>query len=152
MPTREQEVVELLRQDEAVSALVTGGIYAAGDLGVGGITDPITTPDVWPGGVFVPTIIVRQGNPVPGGRLVDLKRQEADYDQRIMVWMYALTLEALEDMRDAVFSLMQGKELQRTWKGEWIETIYVDPPELPPGTKAVHDDFRITAIRRPVAA
>lgn len=152
MPTRETEVVDYLRTDPDLAALVTGGIYAGGDLTVQGITDPITTPDVWPDGVFAPTIIVRQGNPVPGERLVDLKRQEADYDQRIMIWMYALTTEKLEDIRDAVFPLMQGKEFQRTWKGKWIETIYADPPELPPGTRGVHDDFRITAIRRPITA
>lgn len=151
--TRETEVVALLRQDEAVSALATGGVYALTDLPVAGITDPITTPDVWPDGVFAPTIIVRQAARIPTGELVNFKTQETDTRQRVEVWCYALTIDTVDALAQAVYGALMGARLSAAWPAEPVGGIDIlDAPDLPPGTKVQRVDFVIRSIQRPVMA
>jgi hypothetical protein len=150
--TRESEAVTHLRADEDPAALVTGGIYAFSVLGVEGITDPLVMPDVWSGG-FQPTIIVRLRTPVPAFGLIDLKDQAASNSQVLEIWAYALTAAEIYPILDAVYGSLQGYRFENAWRAEWVGGIDVmDAPELPPGTKLARIDFRIVAIRRPVAA
>lgn len=147
---REIEVAAYLRSDDDLAALVPGGIYAASVLGVEGITDPVTTPDVWADG-FQTTIVVRQRSAVPGGLLVDFKTQESDSNQAIEVYAYALEVETVESVLDAVYGLMQGHKFTAAWAANWSLTVGVlDAVELPPGTKMARMDFTIKSIRKPV--
>lgn len=149
---REQEVAAYLRADDDLAALVPGGTYAASSLPVAGITDPITTPDVWADG-FQPSVIVRQRSAVPSGLLVDYKTQETDSNQVIEVWAYALAVDTVESILDAVYGLMQGHAFTLAWPATWTQTVGVlDAPELPPGTKMARMDYGIKSIRRPVVA
>jgi hypothetical protein len=149
---REAEVVAYLREDEALAALVPGGIYAASDLGVSGITDAITTPDAWAGG-FQPTIVVHQRSAVPSGLLVDFKTQASDSNQVVEIYVYALEVADVETVLDAVYGLVQGYKFDSAWRANWTGTVGVlDAPELPPGTRMARMDFTIKSIRRPVVA
>lgn len=151
--SRETEVAAYLAADPDLFALAAGGIYPASILDVSGITEPKSAKDVWANDVFNPTIVVRQGIRVSTGQLVDLKTQETDTNQRVAVWLYALDLETLEAMHNAVYGLMQGHKFSGAWGAEYIETIDTTPvPELPPGTWGEHIDFRIRAILRPILA
>lgn len=149
---RETEVAAYLAADPDLAALVPGGVYAASALGVEGITDAITTPDVWTGG-FQTTVVVHQRSAVPSGLLVDFKTQESDSNQVIEVYVYALEVADVETVLDAVYGLMQGHAFESAWPANWTETVGVlDAPELPPGTKMARMDFTMKSIRRPVVA
>lgn len=149
---REDEVAAYLGADDILSTLAPGGVYAAGTLGVSGITDPITTPDVWVGG-FQATVVVRQRSAVPSGLLVDFKTQETDSNQVVEIYVYALEVATVEAVLEVVYGRVQGYKFSNAWRANWTQTVGVlDAPELPPGTRMARMDFMIKSIRRPVVA
>lgn len=154
MSTREAEVATYLRTDGTLAALVPGGIYAMGDLGVEGITDAVTTPDVWTGGVFQPTLVVRQRAQVPTGDLQSIRSQRTSVSQAVEVWAYSDDDDEITDILNRVYRLMMGKRLIAAFSATWIGggPGILPAPELPPGIKTHHEDYRIVFIRRPVTA
>lgn len=150
--SRESEVATYLRADEALAALVPGGIYEESSLPEAGITDAITTPDVWAGGVFQTTIRVRQGAAVPTGDLQDVTLQHTSMSQRIEVWAYATSVDAIEEIFNQVYTLLMGQRVGVGWRatqaggGPGIRQA----PELPPGIKTNHEDYRFIFVRKPV--
>ena len=150
---REQEVVTYLADDTDLATLVPGGIYAAAVLSVEGLTDAAAMPDVWAGGTFQTSIIVRERASVPAFGLVDLKDQAASQSQAIEIWMYSREISEIEDVRQAVYGLMQGYKLVNSWRAEWSGGLStMDAPELPPSTKVGRDDYRVVSIRQPTYA
>lgn len=150
--TRESEVKAYLQADPDLDALAPGGIYASADLAVSGITDALTTPEVWAGG-FQATVVVRQRAAVPTGLFVSFKDQASDSNQVVEIYVYALEVAAVEAVLNAVYGLMQGHAFALAWPANWTATVGVmGAPELPPGTRMARMDFSIRSIRRPVAA
>lgn len=152
MASREVEVVTYLRTDNTLQSLAPGGIYADGDLAVAGLTEAVGMTDVWAGGVFNTTIVVRERAPVPTGDLQSVRSQRTSTSQAIEVWVYALTSAAIEAARNRVYALMMGKRLTAAFSATWIPggPGIMDAPELPPGTLVEHADYRIIFIRRPI--
>jgi hypothetical protein len=148
---REEEVAEYLRGDPLLGTLLPGGIYADADLGDEGITDAVTTPDVWSGGTLRATAIVRERAEVPTLQLVDVKRQVADSNQVVEIWLYAPSAAALDSVRQRVYALMQGHVFARAWPAVWVPGLAVGSvPELPAGLgiKMMREDYQIRALRR----
>jgi hypothetical protein len=126
------EAVTYLRLDSALDALAPGGIYAFGALAEPGITDAITTPDVWSGGVFRTTVVVRQRLPVPDYRVQDEAQQIVAQMQSLEVYGYALTQDAVEAALGRVYSLVQGYQFSGAWAAIWFGSVaFMRPPELP---------------------
>lgn len=149
--TREGEVVTYLRTDDDLDDLAPGGVYADADLGEESITDPITTPDVWTGGVFQTTIVVRERAPVPTGDLQSTRTQRTSMSQAIEVWVYGLTAAAVQAALNRVYTLMMGKRLAAAFSATWVGgSSLIQAPELPPGILTRHEDYRIVTIRRAV--
>lgn len=141
-----------LRADVSLSALAPGGIYSDADLPVEGLTDPDYAEDVWEGGVFNTTIVVRQRAPVPTGDLQDTTLQHTSMSQAVEVWGYSLDPAAIEAALNRVYVLMMGKKFGRTWGATQAGSGpgIVQAPELPPGIKTHHEDYRLLGIRMPV--
>lgn len=148
---RELEVAAHLRASPTLTALALGGVYSHSTLGVEGITNPATTTSVWTGGVFQPTLVVRQRQPVPTLQFVDFKQQMTDTNQVVGVWGYALDAATVTAMLDVVYALVQGFPFASAWPARWTETMGPEAaPELPPGVQMMRADYAIRAIRRPV--
>jgi hypothetical protein len=148
MATRESQVVTHLRTDEPLGVLVPGGIYADADLGVEGITDAVTTPDVWTGGSFQPTIVVRERAAVPTGDLQSIASGRTSTSQAVEVWVYAQSADTIQSALDHVYRLLMGKRLARAFSATWAGGApLMQAPELPAGIKTRHEDYRIVIIR-----
>jgi hypothetical protein len=152
--SRETEVAAYLRSDEDLALLAPGGIYADGMLATEGIGDVLTTPDVWAGGVFQTSVIVRQRQRVPTGLFTNFKSQIADSRQVIEVWAYALEADALEAVLDQIYALMQGHPFSAAWPSLWIGggAPIMQCPELPPGIYQSSAWYELRSLRRAVAA
>lgn len=152
MASREQEVVTHLRSDTTLDALVPGGIYADGDLGTEGITEATNTPDVWAGGQFRTTIVVRQRRLVPTGDLQDVVTQHTSMSQVVGVWVYGKTDAAIEAALNRVYGLLMGKRFSKAFSATWAGDVdIIQAPELPTGIKFGRGDYRIVSIRFPAA-
>lgn len=153
MPSREVEVVTYLRADSTLDTLAPGGVYALSDLTEIGITDPTYTEDVWAGGVFNTTILVREGAAQPTGDLQDTTLQHTSMSQRIEIWAYSSDPAAIDAALNHVYGLMMGTKTSGAWGavpaggGPGI----VQAPELPTGILTHHEDYRAVFIRKPVA-
>lgn len=151
--SKEQEVVTYLRTDTALGTLAPGGIYAHGDLDERGLTDAVAMPDVWAGGTFQTTIVVRERAPVPTGDLQSTASQRTSMSQVVEVWVYGLTTDAIEAALNRVYALMMGKRLTAAFSATWVGGLAtMQVPELPSGHKASRNDYRIVSIRIPVTA
>lgn len=150
--SREAEVVTYLRADPTLEDLAPGGIYPDSDLGEEGITDPTTTPDVYAGGEFQTTIVVRERAPVPTGDLQSIGSQRTSTSQAIEVWVYALTADAIEAVLNRVYSLMMGKRLSKAFSATWAGGMPTQrAPELSSVIFTRHEDYRVVSIRMPAA-
>lgn len=147
--SRESEAVTYLRADTALDALLPGGVYIYAELGVIGITDALTTPDVWTGGVFHPCAIVRQRSPVPTGALQSIITKRTSMSQVIEVWVYAKTSDEIETALARIYALMMGKRLPAAFSATWVGGLpsVTQAPELPPEIKVGRNDYRIVSIR-----
>lgn len=149
--SREHEVATLLRADAALVALLPGGIYAAGDLGQAGITDPQTTPQAYQGGRLRPTAVVRARAPVPNFQFVSLRDRHASMNQTVVVYLYARENTAtLITAHDVVYSLLHGERLSNAWSATWSDSL---GPQVAPelvDAQLVRCEFLIVSIRRPV--
>lgn len=147
--TREAEVVAYLAADGTLGTLAPGGVYADADLGEEGITDDDLTPDVWEGGTFQATVIVRERAPAATGQLSDLRLQVADYNQAIEIHIYGLAAEDVQAISNRAYALMQGHRFDSAWPAEWVPGAPLEQAlELPPGIKTQRDEYRIRALRR----
>lgn len=146
--SREAEVVTYLRADTDLGTLLPGGIYASSDLSVAGLTDRTMT-DVWAGGEFQPTAIVRQRAPVPTGALQSIGTKHTSMSQVVEVWVYATENQAIEDAFERVYALMMGKRLSAAFSATWVGSGpgVMQAPELPAGIKVDRQDFRVVSIR-----
>lgn len=148
MASRESEVAAILRADAALMALLPGGVYSAATLGDMGITDPATTPDVWVGGVFQPSAIVRQRALVPAFDVRDLKEQRTSASQVVEVYTYARDPDEAVATQDRVYALLQGVALDAAYPCEWAGAVGpLAAPELS-GVALVRTDWQIVSIRR----
>lgn len=149
----ESEVATLLRADGPLVALLPGGIYAAGDLGEAGITDPQTTPHAYLGGRLRPCAVVHARAPVPVFQAVSFRDGLAGMRQAIEVYTYARReTNILPAIQQRVYSLLHGRVLTKAWPVEWVGSLGPFPaPELPEA-RMMRSEYRIVAIRRPVSA
>lgn len=146
---RESEVVAYLRSDTDLGILLPGGVYGYIELGVIGITDPLTTPDVWTGRVFRACAVVRMRSPVPTGILADQRTQTTDNNQVGELRVYALDEAAIGAGQDRIYALMMAKRFTRAWGAEWVFTVPAEQaPELPAGIKVERWDYRIRSLKR----
>lgn len=147
--SRESEVVAYLRADDELGDLLPGGVYGQTELGDIGITDKKSTPDVWTGGVFQPTAIVRMRSPVPTGALQSTGTQRTSMSQVVETWVYALDEADIEAAQNRIYALTMGKRLAASFSATWVGSLpgVVQAPELPAGVKVGREDYRIVSIR-----
>lgn len=149
--TRETEVADFLRADATLRGLAPGGIYPEALLPADdGLTNAKAMRKVWTGGVFNTTVVVRARALVPTGELQSTASQRTSTSQAIEVWVYAKTAAAIEAALTRVYSLMMGKRLTAAFSATWAGggVGIVQAPELPPGIKTHHEDYRVVFIRR----
>lgn len=148
--SRESEVVDYLRDDTDLGALLPGGVYGYVELGVIGITDALSTPDVWEGGVFNACAVVRMRAPVPTGQLTVFKTQTTDTNQVGEVRVYALDEADIEAGQDRIYALTMGHAFTAAWRSEWVFSVPAEQaPELPAGVRVSRADYRIRALKQP---
>lgn len=154
MPSREVEVVTYLRTDATLATLAPGGIYVYADLGVEGIADSKYAEDVWAGGIFNTSILVKQGAPVPTGDLQSVMSQLTSMSQVIEIWVYGLTADAIQAVFTRVYTLMMGHNVGDAFSATQGRsgTGIGQAPELPTGILTNYEGYRVFFIRRPALA
>ena len=152
--SRESEVATYLAADSELQGLAPGGVYAASVLPISGLTDTDYMSDVWAGGVFNTTIVVRERAPVPTGDLQSAQTQRTSVSQAVEVWGYGTSSAAVEAALNRVYALMMGHRLPRAFSATWIGggAGISQAPELPSGIVTGMESYRIVFIRRPVTA
>lgn len=150
--SRESEVVDYLRDDTDLGALLPGGVYGYVELGVIGITDALSTPDVWEGGVFNACAVVRMRAPVPTGQLQSTQTQRTSMSQVSEIRVYALDEAEIEAGQNRIYALLMGKRLTAAFSATWSGNGpgITQAPELPAGVRVGREDYRVVSIRRPV--
>lgn len=151
--TRESEAVTYLRADAALAAILTGGVYASGDLGIEGLGES-STPDAFASGVLRPTAIVRTRALVPAGGIVDLSERVASASQMLEVWLYAHvdSQNAMGLAAERIYALVQGHAFDVAYPSEWANELATmpEPGNLAPSGMVSRIDFLIRSIRKPI--
>lgn len=153
--SRESEVADYLRGDATLRGLAPGGIYPRAILPEPeGLTSARLMPKVWAGGGWNATIVVGQGAAVPTGDLQNVTTQHTSMSQRIEVWAYAKDEATIEAILDRVYTLLMGAKIGNAFRATQAGggVGIMQAPELPPGIKTHHEDYRLVFIRRPVTA
>ncbi len=126
--TRESEISAYLAADATLAAILLGGIYTSGDLGIEGLGES-STPDAFVDGVLLPTAIVKEQALVPFGEIVDLQEQVTGASQRIETWLYADVNDqaAMRLASNRLYTLLHGYPFDAAFKTVWTFQTPVMP-------------------------
>ncbi len=87
-PTLEADIISLLQTNSTLTSLLTGGMYAAGSLGVDGINH-MTTPSAFTSdGELKPCILVRVRSVIPTYAVLDMLEKRASVDTIVEIYLY----------------------------------------------------------------
>ena len=123
MPSRESEVVAYLQADTALTAILTGGIYANSELGREGITQD-SCPDCFDSnGYLLPCAIVKQRGDIPDTRIADEAGRIIAQSLMVEVWLYEdVGYTAIDAAKARLFSILHGHKFNSAWPADWAFT------------------------------
>jgi hypothetical protein len=105
---RESDFANRMEADATLTAILTGGVYEAGEVGLEGITRE-TTPAAFSGGYLLPCSLVRQRDLVPDGIVEDDIEQDTSVRIVVEVWLYEdRGYTNIDAAINRLFTLFQG--------------------------------------------
>lgn len=152
--SRESEVATYLRADVPLMAILLGGIYEDGVIGVDGIrrgTGSPTADAFDESGFLRPCALVRQRGEVPFGGLSDQKSKHASTSQVVEVYFYEDRGHTAIDLaRQRTYELLQSHRLTATWGLIWaLETPPVPDAGPIKNSTALRQDWQVVSIKKP---
>jgi len=121
--SRETEVATYLQADTALTAILTGGIYANSELGREGITQDSTANAFDANGYLLPCAIVKQRGDIPDTRIADEGSKIIAQSLMVEVWLYEdVSYTAIDAARARLFTIMHGHKFSGAWPAEWAFT------------------------------
>lgn len=122
--SREQQVTDILKGNQALLDIMTGGIYSDQEAGIEGIHrgDDSTTENAFDeNGNLKPCILVRQDGQVPYGTVRNLKQKFVATSQMVRVYFYQRRGHALiEEAKELVYGILEGYKLEDAYP-IWFE-------------------------------
>lgn len=121
--SREADFKTRMAADTTLMAILTGGVYAAGDLGPEGLTRD-TAPSAFDASGFLkPCAVVRERALVPDGWVHDQESQAASARQIVEVWLYQdRGFDKIDSALARLYALFQGYRLGNAFPCEWAGT------------------------------
>lgn len=145
---REDDFKALLIADGTLTALLTGGIYTYGAVGLDGITIDSASGAFDSGGDLKPSAMVKQRDLIPDGDVDDKQYQDTSATQIIEIYFYQERGYNIVDQATArSFVLLQGHIFSDSFEAEWVGTVdrLKDEGALS-GASLVRQDWAVTTI------
>lgn len=120
--SREGDFKTRMAADVTLMAILTGGVYTAGELGRNGSINRQDTPNAFDAttGRLKPCAFIRQRAIVPDGGLLDMMVQDATAQQTVMIFVYQ---DAAYDQIDLALArqrvLFFGYQFSNSFEVEW---------------------------------
>lgn len=148
MASRENAFATRMEADATLMAVLTGGVYEAGEIGVEGISRE-TTPAAFSSGYLLPSALVRQRTLVPDGIVYDELEQDTSLRQVVEIWLYEDTGFTNIDLATArLFTLFQGWQPSDAFPVQLINQIDRARDEgALKGRSLARMDFEVYSIR-----
>jgi hypothetical protein len=114
----EQDITGRIFANTAIMALLTGGIYQSGVIGVEGITRETTPAAFDSDGYLLPCCLVRQRDLIPTSEVLDYIAQIKSSNQVVEVWLYqdAPLYDVIDAASTLIYALLQGKPLPYSYE------------------------------------
>lgn len=119
--SREGDFKTRMAADTALMAILTGGVFASGDVGRDGLTRAdIAGTDGW----IRPAALVRERALVPDGWVHDQDAQDASARQVVEIWLYEDSgYTSIDAALARLYTLFQGHQFASAFPAEWAGTI-----------------------------
>lgn len=123
MASRENLFATRMEADSTLMAILTGGVYESGEVGVEGITRE-STPAAFSSGYLLPCALVRQRSLVPDNIVYDEIEQDTSLRQVVEIWLYEDSGYTNLDLATArLFTLFQGYQFSDSFPAQLINQI-----------------------------
>lgn len=121
--TREADFAARMTGDATLMAILTGGVFQAGNVGVEGISRE-TTPTAFSGGFLLPCALVRQRALVPDGIVEDDIAQDTGFRQVVEIWLYEdRGYTSIDSAANRIFVLFQGYQFADSFPVKLVNQI-----------------------------
>lgn len=121
--SRETDIEAVLEADVTLMAILTGGVYTAGALGLGGINRQDTAV-AFSNGYLQPCALVKQRSFVPDGVVVDHTTGHASAARVIEIYVYEdAGYTNIDGALARIFTLLHGHQFTNSFPLQWINTI-----------------------------
>ena len=122
--SREGDFKTRMDSDAALLAILTGGVFVAGSLGLLGITRETAAAAFDSNGYLKPCALVRQRQLVADLQVADLLAQAASATQVIEVYVYQDSgYTSIDSALARLFTLFYGHQFSDSFPVEWIGTL-----------------------------
>lgn len=123
MASRENLFATRMEADATLMAILTGGVYEAGEVGVEGISRE-NTPGAFSDGYLRPAALVRQRTLAPDFIVYDEIEQDTSVRQVVEIWLYEDSGYTNLDLASArLFVLFQGYQFSDSFPAQLINQI-----------------------------
>jgi len=115
--SREEQIAALLQADSSLTAILSGGIFIAGDLGAAGISRDATPAAFDADGYLLPCAIVKQRGDVPTFEAGDIAGQVTSANVVVEIYIYEdTTYAAIDAAKPLIYGLLQGAVLSDSFE------------------------------------
>lgn len=150
----EEEIATLMRADEQLMEILTGGVYTDKQLGVEGLRreeEMPSSPAFDDNGVLKPCAIVHQRARVPTYDIYDMEERHVSMRQRVEIYFYQFRgSDKIDEAVERTYDILFAKRLTNTYPITCeLESDYyydVGPVEF---STTQRQDWLLTFIRKP---
>jgi hypothetical protein len=117
-------VETLIEANAPIMAILTGGVYAYGALGIEGLTRESVAAAFDANGFLKPCLIVKQRAAVPDLILDDMITKESSTGQALELWIYEdRGYSSIDSVLPLLKALLHGTRLTNSFPLEWSGNI-----------------------------
>lgn len=122
--SRETDFETRMEADASLMAILTGGVYAAGSLGLLGITRETVPAAFDANGYLKPCALVRQRPLIPDLQVIDQIAQVASATQVVEIYVYEDSgYTNIDSALGRLYTLFYGYQFSDSFPVEWLGTL-----------------------------
>lgn len=122
--SREANFKTRMDADAPLLAILTGGVYVSGSLGLLGITRETTPSAFDANGYLKPCALVRQRPHIPDLQVVDFTAQVASATQVVEIYVYEDSgYTNIDSALSRLYTLFYGYQFSDSFPVEWLGTL-----------------------------
>lgn len=154
MSNREEEVAALLKASAPLMAVLTGGVYVDGEIGVEGIRredEALTAAAFTEDGKLLPCAVVRQRGLVPTYDVYDMEEKHVSNRQVVEIYYHQFRGHgAIDAAKEIAFFLLLNTRLEGTYPLTCdMETSYYYDVGPVLNSTTLRQDWEVYDIRKP---